>query len=122
MFTKRTKKTSEKYLQHLKTHKDTSSQNQFSVNGDTVLKDFTYWDIVPAAFPYDRIFSKHHLLKPKRVFASLSDATKEELEEYMHIIDMLEKSTEYESLLQNFAPARSIQSHFHVHLVVWKIH
>lgn len=80
---------------------------------ETVLKEYTYWWIIPNDFPYDTVAEVHHLLCPKSETPGAH--TKQEL----HII--LESiKYEYDCHLTNFSHAQSHPRHQHIHLIRWK--
>ena len=64
-------------------------------------------------------FSEHHLLIPKTRVAFLRDAPPEVQEEYYQIKKQLDEEQVYDSIIENFSNGRSVNGHFHVHLVNW---
>lgn len=81
--------------------------------------EYDHWVIIPNRYPYDTIFSVHDLLIPKRHFAFIREATDEERHEYYAIKKQLDKEGKYESIIENFTNSRSVNKHFHAHLVHW---
>ncbi len=115
----RTKETTTKYHQYLLEDHNKSADFDSKLQNE-VVRDFTYWVIVPNSFPYDAIATTHHMLVPKRVFSEEQDMTQEEYNELLSIKKSLSKGTEYSILMENLDSARSIKDHFHIHIIKLK--
>ena len=85
-----------------------------------LIKDFTHWKIVENKFPYDAIFSLHHMIVSKRIFVDMADATDAERAELEIILKDLATEAMYDGTLENFPKGRSKPKHYHIHLFVWK--
>lgn len=82
------------------------------------VREFTFWRIVPNAFPYDRIARVHHMAVPKR-HAQWADLTADELDEF----DRLRKNEldgAYTYFVEASTSFKSIPAHFHMHLITLK--
>lgn len=82
------------------------------------IREFSYWRIIPNAFPYDRIAKTHHLILPKR-HAVEEHLTREEWDEW----DRLKKGSvnaQYEYIIEPTLRTKSIPQHCHYHLLVVK--
>ncbi len=88
---------------------------------DELIKDFVHWKIIKNKFPYDAIFSTHHMIVSKRIFSSTEEATAEETAEYLEIKQQLNNEGFYDLLLENFHKNQSKPKHCHIHLLVWKV-
>lgn len=82
------------------------------------LQQFTYWKIMPNAFPYDRIADKHDMLVSLR-HAAEAEITPEEWAEY-HKLKRAVLNDEYDYLIEATHKAKSIPGHFHIHLLTAK--
>ena len=83
-----------------------------------IVKEFTHWKVVRNRFPYDLIADVNDLLITKR-HTTFEDLNYEEREEYALIKKtFIEKN--YHIILESLANGRSIPSHFHVNLIVYK--
>lgn len=79
---------------------------------------FKFWRLIENKYPYTLTFKTHHMLLPNREFATLKQATKEELDDYDHILDAL--SADYDCMIVNFPSKQSVKNHYHIHLLVYK--
>lgn len=86
-----------------------------------IIKSYKHWHIVENAFPYDNVADTHHILCPKRHVHSFPALFKDEESELWMIKYMLNKRTEYDSILENFNHAQSQPGHVHLHLLRWKL-
>lgn len=124
MMTKRSKETQQAYDEARKQGKtiiavDAEGRRFLDWTQTTIIREYDYWAIIANDFPYDTIFTTHDLLLPKRHFAFIRDATDAERHEYYRIKKELDQEGNYESLIENFSNSRSVEKHFHVHLVDW---
>jgi len=87
---------------------------------ERILRHFEHWMIIDNLYPYDIIAKEHHLLVPKRVFSRMSECTRDEWNEYKHIINLFEEEGHYSAIMENFTKGRSILGHLHLHLIVFK--
>lgn len=114
MATLRTKETEQKY----KEHREKGGLNSCPLCAETAIEQFTYWKVIPNAFPYDRIASVHTMLVPNR-HVTEAELTPEEVEEFKQL-----KSTylndNYQFVLEAMHKQKSIPGHFHLHLIVVK--
>ena len=81
------------------------------------LQDFVYFYIVKNAFPYDSVFALSDMLISRRKFAHVWEMNVLEHEEYMSILERLNRSGIYSVVMDNFDNGRSVPGHFHVHLL-----
>jgi hypothetical protein len=81
-------------------------------------KEFRFWKIVPNDYPYDAVFSTHDLLLPKRVVKDRLHLRVVEAMELDRIL--IEQAPWYDCILENTLRKRSVFSHFHLHLLVYK--
>ena len=88
---------------------------------DELIADFVHWKIIKNKFPYDAIFSTHHMIVSKRIFSSLEEATEAEYTEYLTIKKKLDADGFYDLLLENFHKNQSKPKHCHIHILVWKV-
>ena len=100
-------------------HVDTQGNRFLDWQQERVIYEYDHWVVIPNRFPYDAIFTVHDLLVPKRHFAYVRDATDEERHEYYQIKKQLDQDDTYESIIENFSRSRSVDTHFHAHLVCW---
>ena len=85
---------------------------------DVVLKEFRYWKILTAKFPWDGIAETHHLIIPKRHVAYV-ELTEDEKKEYDLIkSEYIEK--EYELIAEGTINKKTIPAHLHIHLIILK--
>lgn len=80
-----------------------------------VLEEYRYWFITPNDFPYDRIALSHDLLIPKRIFSNLEEAKEDEYVELLEV--KKEISGDYDLCVETLGDNRSINRHFHYHLL-----
>ncbi len=76
---------------------------------------FTYWKITPNNFPFDRIAETHEMVVPIR-HTTEDGLTPEEIQE-LHTIKKRHLK-KYNYIIE--AVAKSIPTHFHLHLIVVK--
>ena len=80
-----------------------------------ILQEWKHWVLIPNAFPYDMIYSTHHMLIPKRDVSHRKDLLLAELSELFEIInDFVEPR--YDLYFDNMQKRRSVLSLYHVHL------
>ncbi|MCD5381864.1 MAG: hypothetical protein LR017_00940 [Candidatus Pacebacteria bacterium] len=82
-----------------------------------VAKEFTYWKICPAKFPYDLIASRHDMLLPKR-HVTENGLTDAEHAEYLDI--KRNHLSDYEFVVEGTSHTQTVPQHFHQHLLVMK--
>lgn len=104
----RTKKTADIY--------DNSLKSSSFIEKSATLREFKYWRVIANDFPYDAVATTHDLLVPKRKFAEIVEATKEEKEELDNLIKEYLCET-YDMYLVNFNKGRTVQDHYHIHLL-----
>jgi len=73
--------------------------------------------IITNRFPHDAVLRKHHMLVPKRFFATPREIDQDERAELMDIKENL--NGEYDGLFENLPHKRSVPAHFHIHLFLW---
>ncbi len=110
----------EKYSAHKAQYKNFTNTKNFNEDAERLIRNYTYWYIIPNLFPYDAVTSVHDMLVPHRIFSTMSECNQEERQEYEKIIDELEKEKYYDAIIKNFSKIRSIPRHLHLHLVIWK--
>lgn len=98
---------------------DESGNRYLDWTQEQPIREYEHWVIIPNRYPYDAIFVQHDLLIPKRHFSFIREATNEERHEYYRIKKELDGEGVYESIIENFSNSRSVQKHFHAHLVDW---
>ncbi len=81
-----------------------------------MLQTFTYWQIMPNRFPYDKVAKVHHMLVPLR-HASWTELTAEELAEFEEIKRGYVDS-HYQYMVEATSSLKSIPAHFHLHLLI----
>ncbi len=84
-----------------------------------VIKDFTYWVIIPNDFPYDKIAKENNMLTLKR-HADLDQMTAEEAAELILIKSQTLPTLPYSTLYENLPRQQSVKGHYHIHLIVLK--
>lgn len=89
------------------------------VSGRTVVKKYNHWIMIENDFPYDKLAKVHRLLLSKRHIGKEKDLTMEEVSELIHIKNYLLEKDDYE-FMENNIRRKSIQGHFHIHLLIWK--
>lgn len=82
------------------------------------VKEFTYWRIIKARFPLDKIAKTNHIIMPKihHTIEKLNIREKKEFE----LIRKTFLRDNYDALLEAMPRSQSIPSHHHIHLLVWK--
>ena len=75
---------------------------------------FTYWKVIPNAFPYDRIAEQHDMIVPLRHVAE-GELSLNELAELKEIKETY-IDTEYGMIMQGTHRLMSVPNHFHLHL------
>lgn len=101
-------------------YQDAKSRNDLNpISEEKTICSYRYWRIIENRFPYDVAYKTCHMLVPKRDFARRSQMTVMENHElYTTIYRDLEAS--YHQIIENMMSSRSIQSTFHLHLVLFK--
>ena len=84
----------------------------------SIVANFEFWYVEENDFPYDNVFSTHHLIVPKRLIAFYRESNQAEHEEFLYVKKKLFGN--YDGILENFPGSRSIVNHWHAHLFVWK--
>ena len=107
----------EKYRAHKEATGD-FSRFIFDLENEEIVKDFESWVVIRNKFPYDGVTRTHHMLVPKRYFATPREMNAEERRELEEI--KLSFGEEYDGLFENLSHKRSVPSHFHIHLFSWK--
>ena len=82
---------------------------------DLLKKEYNHWVLLENRYPYDAIFSKHDMLAPKRHIPDASELSRTEWEDYYVIEEDLRR--DYDVKWENFPHRRTIQSHYHIHLL-----
>jgi len=116
----RTDRMKEKYAENMNQYEDFISTKNFEEDKERIIHSYTHWYIIANLFPYDKIAATHNMLVPKRVFGKISECNKEEWEEYKTILNQFEDDGIYDAILENFSRNRSVCTHLHLHLIVWK--
>ncbi len=98
---------------------DEQGHQYFQWYDRAAIRDYMHWVIIHNRFPYDAMFTEHHLLIPKKRIAFLRDAAQEVRDEYYEIKKNLDQEEVYESIIENFSNSRSVGGHYHIHLVNW---
>lgn len=85
---------------------------------ETALERWDDWILVENRFPYDLVFTTHHLLVPTRDFADRDGMMKSEQQSLSEILNYLQH--QYDIVFENTPRQRSVKSLYHIHLAVWK--
>ncbi len=109
----RTQATHDRYMEVLKTRKP---YDGCRLCDEVSLVDFKYWKVLPAAFPYDKIASTHHMILPLR-HTTGEDLSSAELEE-LHTLKKGYLNDNYYLISEALPKRKTIPSHFHLHLFV----
>jgi hypothetical protein len=114
--TVRTQKTIDAYLKFIKNE---SFKYACGICREKNLKEFKYWRIIKARFPLDKIARTNHVFMTKRhvPFNKLTTQEKKEFE----FIKQTYLTKKYEVLLEATPKVQSIPSHYHIHLLVWRV-
>lgn len=83
------------------------------------LQTFQFWRIVKNDFPYDVIANIHHMLIPIRHVVE-SELTDEERKEFNEIKNSY-LAMHYDGIYENMPKGKTIPTHMHLHLFVFKI-
>ena len=110
----RSKETNDRYLDLIKKGEALTTFKDIDA-----IEEWGYWKIVPDQFPYDRISKTHHLLVPKRIFASSKDMTAEERKEYESILETYAKEN-YDVYIKKLSDNKTVPGHYHLHLLTLK--
>ena len=113
MISLRTKESEKIYQEEMK--KRDQSVCPFCEEREIITK-YKYWFITPNRYPYDLVYSKSHLLVCRRHVEREEDLFVTELEEFNKIKRELLKGANYDQVLENASPRRSIRFHYHIHL------
>jgi hypothetical protein len=81
-------------------------------------KTYKYWKIVRNEFPYDAFFQEHDLLIPKREVGDKEKLYAIEKLELEYILVALAR--DYDCFMENTQRKRTVPSHFHMHLLIYK--
>jgi hypothetical protein len=79
----------------------------------TPIRCWKHWKLIPNAYPYDAVFSKHHMLLPIRLFGQREEMNLNELVE-LHLIQQ-EIMADYDCFIENTPNKQSNRTHFHIH-------
>lgn len=82
---------------------------------EPALKEFTHWRLIENRYPYNIIFSKHHMLVPKREAANYDNLKTLERIELREIIDTYCQD-HYDLVFENMSKQRSVKAVYHLHL------
>lgn len=87
---------------------------------EAVLQEFEHWFLMDNRFPYDRYFSKSHMLVSKRHVkeADLNEAEKAEFQDLRNGY----LSEHYDSILDHLPKQKSLPNHCHMHLIEVRRH
>lgn len=80
----------------------------------TPIKQFKFWKIVVNDFPYDRIAERHDMIVSLR-HATEQELTPEERDELYEV--KYSNMQEYDIIVEATPQAKSIPTHFHLHLI-----
>lgn len=83
---------------------------------EPLIKQFKHWSIIDNRFPYDVAYQTCHLLIPHRVVPEYKHLRWAERWELRKIIDKYAQ-TQYDQVVENMAPKRSVKSIYHLHLL-----
>ncbi len=111
----RTIKTNAKYKEYCKNY-DGSGEDHFSDWNKRLVREYKYWAIIENLFPYDKVANVSHILITKRlVLFDWNMLNEEEIKEF----NLIKKdiSNEYDCVVENLPLHKSIQLHFHVHVL-----
>jgi len=86
---------------------------------EPVLREWKYWKLIENRFPYDMIYSVHHMLIPKRTVSHRQHLFISEDMELKKIINQFDDDGYYDGVLDNFKGRRSVHNIYHVHLIKW---
>lgn len=111
--TLRTPKTQKKYMDYLS---NDYTGNCIFCAKELLVKEYKYWLLIKNRFPYDKVYTNHLLLAPKRHVAELYEITEAEHQE----LDKLFDEIPHNQVILNKRADRSIPRHFHFHLVTIK--
>jgi len=115
----RSRTTHEKYQEHKKEVGDEYlSKFTFDLAQENIIHESELWAVIPNDYPYDNVFEVHHILVPKRVFGSLNEMTRGELNDLEKIKILLDPM--YDGVYENLFNDRSVQNHFHMQIFRWK--
>jgi hypothetical protein len=93
--------------------------NLRALKDEPAIQEWNLWRIIENRFPYDMIFSVHHMLVPIREVPGHEYLNDEELTELYAI--KMEVQSKYDLIFENFPKRRSILAHYHLHLATWHI-
>lgn len=87
-------------------------------NEHSVIQKFSYWNIVPNAFPYDQVATVHDMVVLNR-HAPDAEVTEEEWREFQ-IIKNGYAQEHYDFMIEPMKHNKSIPTHAHFHFLVEK--
>lgn len=111
----RTPESVQKYRAHIEQN---AGSTACALCEKTALQSFTHWKIVDNDFPYDQIAKVHHMVVPRRHITE-QELTTEELKELVDIKHGHVNET-YDWIIEATHRNKSIQGHFHLHLIIGK--
>ncbi len=82
------------------------------------VKEFTYWRIIKARFPLDKIARTNHILMPI-THHPINKLTLQEKKEF-EVIKHTYLKEKYDAILEAMPRSQSIPTHHHVHLLIWR--
>jgi len=83
-----------------------------------VIENYGDWILVENDYPYDLLYKKHHLLIPRARVGSFTQLNKISQRRYHTLLAHLED--QYDLYFVNMAKGRTVPTHWHCHLAVWK--
>lgn len=104
------KKSTEAEYQHLL---DKGLKHCIYCEQELLVAEFQYWVLLKNRFPYDRIAKDHWMLAPKRHIPTEKQLTREENKELERLLEILN----YDCVLINKKPKRTLPDHYHLHLL-----
>ena len=81
------------------------------------IHEFTHWKLIENDFPYDMVTDRHCMLVPKRHIATFEDLDTTARNEFRAVYRL----DSFDAMLENFPSAQSQPSHYHVHLIRYKV-
>lgn len=82
----------------------------------TTIQTWNHWLLVKNDFPYDKIVQTHLMLVTKRHITE-DTMTAEEFNELRSIKKELFSNPDFDMLIENTQPHKTIKDHFHLHLI-----
>lgn len=110
----RSKETADAYDKELET-RTSGGECKMCEDKEAIFEEFKYWVMMENRFPYDRYFSKSHMLVTKRHTDELNLSTEEEAEFQELRYGYLAEN--YDSMFDHLPKQKSIPGHCHMHVV-----